>query len=100
MIVNYESGEYPIHVHGHRLYVMTRGHEDSGPYREIAYTKNIAILILKDTVTVAKNSSMGRSINKSLSNLNDLLVLCFSALNCNCHRILNTISKLYFPYNF
>ena len=71
VIDNYDSGEHPIHIHGHRLYVMARGQEDSGPYNEIAYPKNIADPILRDTITVAKNSSIGLSINKGISDLDD-----------------------------
>ena len=59
MIDNYDLVEHPIHVHGRRLYVMARGQENSGPYNSVSYPPNIVDPILRDTVTVPKNSSIG-----------------------------------------
>ena len=77
LIDNYDSGEHPIHVHGRRMYVMARGEEGSGPYNALKYPRNIADPILRDTISVAANSSIGLSINKLLSHLDDRMLLCF-----------------------
>ena len=44
------------------MYVMARGEEGSGPYNVLKYPRNIADPILRDTITVAGNSSIGQSI--------------------------------------
>ena len=64
VIDNYDSGEHPIHVHGRDMYVMARGQEHSGPYNNISYPRNIVDPILRDTVTVPKNSSIGQSVDQ------------------------------------
>ena len=43
---------------------MARGQEHSGPYNNISYPRNIVDPILRDTVTVPKNSSIGQSVNQ------------------------------------
>ena len=63
VIDNYDAGEHPIHVHGRRLYVMARGQEDSGPYNSVTHPRNLVDPILRDTVTVARNSSIGQSVD-------------------------------------
>ena len=60
VIDNYDSGEHPIHFHGRRMYVMARGQENSGPYNNASYPPNIADPILRDTISVAANSSIGQ----------------------------------------
>ena len=64
VIDNYDSGEHPIHVHGRDMYVMARGQEHSGPYNNISYPRNIVDPVLRDTVTVPKNSSIGQSVDQ------------------------------------
>ena len=63
VIDNYDSGEHPIHFHGRRMYVMARGQENSGPYNNASYPPNIADPILRDTISVAANSSIGQSVD-------------------------------------
>ena len=69
LIDNYDSGEHPIHVHGRRMYVMARGEEGSGPYSFIKYPMNTVDPILRDTITVAANSSIGQPMSQSSNKL-------------------------------
>ena len=51
------------------MYVMARGEEGSGPYSFIKYPMNTVDPILRDTITVAANSSIGQPMSQSSNKL-------------------------------
>jgi Multicopper oxidase len=63
IIDNFDEGEHPIHAHGRRVYVMARGKENNGPYNSTQIL-NTVDPVMRDTVTVAAKSYIGRSNNQ------------------------------------
>ena len=49
---NHDDGNHPIHLHGHRFYVMGQGSDDDGPYDSSKHKLNYLNPTVRDTVTV------------------------------------------------
>ncbi|MEW5318993.1 MAG: hypothetical protein WDW38_010171 [Sanguina aurantia] len=59
VINNYDTGEHPMHLHGHHFYLTGAGLPDDGPFSDHSSTPLLTdVALLRDTATINANSSI------------------------------------------
>jgi len=55
---NFDADEHPMHLHGHKFWVLHQGKPNDGPYNDNNDALNLEYPVYRDTVTVNGNSSL------------------------------------------